>query len=150
MKGLKIIPIFLVLILMAYVGMLFVEANRDEVVITFFGSQTPPVPLGFVVLTSALIGMLVAGVLCVLELTVLYLQNKSLRRRLAGEPPRPSNWAGASGSSYKSRRDPPPPERAPEPAETSSSETPEQAVDSDGDTNTEIEISPLDPPKKFN
>lgn len=146
MKGLKIIPIFLVLILLSYVGMLFVEANRDEVVITFFGSQTPAVPLGFVVLTSALIGMVVAGVLCVLELAVLYLQNKSLRRRLLGSDPRPS-----SPAPYLPRRESSPPPAAP-PTKESAPEASASEAEPEGEesTHTDIEITPLEPPKKFN
>ena len=82
MKGLKIIPLFLLLIVLSYFGVLFVEDNRTEVIISFFGTTTPPMAMGFVVLTSALAGMIVAGFLCILELVVLYLQNKSMRRKL--------------------------------------------------------------------
>ena len=57
MKALKIIPVFVVLIVSTYGGMLFVEANRSEVVIQFGSYQSPAAALGFVVLTSILIGM---------------------------------------------------------------------------------------------
>ena len=83
MKGLKIIPMFLVLIILSYVGMLFVEANRDEVAIHFGSYISPPMALGFVVLTSVLLGMVFAGLLCIVELGALYLQNKGLRRKLS-------------------------------------------------------------------
>jgi uncharacterized integral membrane protein len=84
MKGLKIIPMFLVLMVLTYVGMLFVEANHDEVVISFGTTfQSAPIPLGFVVLTSVLAGMVVCGFLCSVELLALYMQNRQLRRRLA-------------------------------------------------------------------
>ncbi len=84
MKGLKIIPFFLVLILLSYVGVLFVQLNPAEISVVFFGGyESPPLAMGFVVLTSALVGMLLAGVLCLLELVVLYVQNKSLRRKLS-------------------------------------------------------------------
>lgn len=83
MRGLKIIPLFLVLIVMSYIGVIFVQNNPDESVIRFFNQyESPPLPLGFIILTSALVGMLAAGILCVLELVVLYLQNKSLKRKL--------------------------------------------------------------------
>ncbi len=82
MKGLKIIPFFLILILLTYMGMLFVEANREEVMIQFGRFQSPPAALGFVVLTSMLIGMVVAGLLCSIELMALYMQNRLLKRRI--------------------------------------------------------------------
>lgn len=89
MKGLKIIPLFLGLIVLSYLGMLFVEANRDEVVITFWGKTSSPTAQGLVVLTSALVGMLICGALCSVELLVLYAQNRKLRRRLAQLGPNP-------------------------------------------------------------
>lgn len=82
MKGLKIIPIFTVLLMCTYVGIRFVEANRDVVTVQFVGYQSRPAPLGLVVLTSVLIGMIFAGALCSLELMVLVMQNRKLRRRV--------------------------------------------------------------------
>ncbi len=83
MKGLKIIPMFLGLMVLTYLGMQFVEANHDDVSISL-GSyyQSLPMPLGFVVLTSILIGMIVCGVLCAVELLALYVHNRRLRRRV--------------------------------------------------------------------
>lgn len=83
MKGLRIIPMFIVLMALSYVGILFVESNHDDVAIAF-GSyyQSQPIPLGFVVLTSILIGMVICGALCSVELLSLYVQNRSLKRRL--------------------------------------------------------------------
>ena len=92
MRGLKIIPVFVVLLLCTYVGILFVEANRDTVIVQFGSHQTPPTALGLVVLTSVLIGMLVSGTLCSIELLVLVMQNRKLRRRL----PVPPSRSGAS------------------------------------------------------
>lgn len=89
MKGLKIIPAFLVLIVCSYVGMLFVESNRDAVTITFGSFQSRPTALGFVVLTSMLIGMVIAGLLCSVELLALYVHNKSLKRKLSVLSPSP-------------------------------------------------------------
>jgi uncharacterized integral membrane protein len=84
MKGLKIIPMFLVLMVLTYVGMLFVESNHDDVVIAFGNYyQSQPIPLGFIVLTSILIGMVICGTLCSVELMALYMQNRNLKRRLA-------------------------------------------------------------------
>lgn len=82
MKGLKIIPMFLVLILLSFVGALFVERNPDPVAINFFRFITPPAKLGLVVLSSMMLGMIVAGLLCSVELLALFVQNKNLRRKL--------------------------------------------------------------------
>lgn len=83
MKMLVVIPLFLVLIILSFLGTLFVEANREEVVIAFFRHQSEPVALGFVVLTSILIGMIIAGALCSVEMLALYLKNRSLRRKVS-------------------------------------------------------------------
>ena len=83
MKGLKIIPLFLGLMILVFMGMKFVDANRDEVVVVFGKLQSPPTALGFVILTSALLGMVVFGSLCTIELLALYVQNRKLCSRLA-------------------------------------------------------------------
>jgi len=83
MKGLKIIPLFLLLTLFAYLGVLFVEANRDEVVINFANYQSPRTALGLVVLTSILIGMIISGFTCSIEMLALYVQNKKLKHKLS-------------------------------------------------------------------
>lgn len=95
MKGLKLIPLFLLLLVLTYVGMLFVEANRQEVSITFGSYQGQPMAMGFVVLTSVLIGMLLSGGLCTLEFIALYIKIRGLRRKLAAksahhEPTKPT------------------------------------------------------------
>lgn len=82
MKALRIIPLFVFLIFSTYVGMLFVEANRAEVVIQFANFQSPPTALGFVVLTSILVGMCIAGFLCSIELVALFVQFKRLKRQV--------------------------------------------------------------------
>lgn len=81
MKALKIIPIFILLISSIYVGMLFIEANRTEVVVQFGHLQSPGTPLGFVILTSILIGMCIAGLLCSIELFALYMQFKKVKKQ---------------------------------------------------------------------
>jgi uncharacterized integral membrane protein len=83
MKGLKIIPLFVGLILLSYLGVSFVEANRTEVVIAFGNYQWPPTAVGFVVLTSALCGMILSGALCSIEILALFLRLSRLRRRLS-------------------------------------------------------------------
>ena len=85
MKGLKLIPLFLLLIILTYVGMLFVEANRTDVTITFWSHQSPPIAVGFVILTSILAGMLISGSLCTLEFIALYIKIRGLRRKLAAK-----------------------------------------------------------------
>ena len=76
MKGLRVIPMFLVLILFSYVGALFVEKNPDPVSINFLRFTTPPAKLGLVVLSSMMLGMIAAGLLCSIELLALFVQNK--------------------------------------------------------------------------
>lgn len=82
MSGLKIIPAFLILIVFTYLGLQFVEANREEVVISLGDWNSSPAAIGFVILTSALIGMLFCGALCSIEILGLYVQNRRLRRKL--------------------------------------------------------------------
>ena len=82
MKGLRIIPMFMVMIVLCYFGVLFVQANSESVTLAFGAFQTPSVPIGFAVLTAILVGMLVAGFLSILELVILYIENKQLRKRL--------------------------------------------------------------------
>ncbi len=85
MKGLKIIPMFLILIVLSYFGIWFVEANRTEIVIHLGQREIPPTAIGFVVLTSILIGMVIAGFLCSIELLALYMQNRKLKRRVLSQ-----------------------------------------------------------------
>lgn len=89
MKGLKIIPLFLALIVMSYFGLWFVELNRTEVIIHLGKQDTPPTPLGFAILTSILIGMLVAGLFCSVEMLALYMQNRKLKRQIPKAPTSP-------------------------------------------------------------
>ena len=81
MKGLKIIPVFVILLLCTYLGILFVEANRENVVVSFGKYQSTAMPLGLVILTSVLVGMVAAGAMCSIELIILMLQNRKLKRR---------------------------------------------------------------------
>jgi uncharacterized integral membrane protein len=90
MKGLKIIPMFLFLIILTYFGVLFVQANGTEVIIKLGTSETPPTPIGFVVLTSVLLGMFVCGIFCSIELLALHMQNRKLRRYLPQKPTAPA------------------------------------------------------------
>jgi len=103
MKGLRVIPMFLVLILFSYVGALFVERNPDPVSINFLRFVTPPAKLGLVVLSSLMLGMIAAGLLCSIELLALFVQNKNLRRKLnqmkaqmAGPNSRPGSPTGTT------------------------------------------------------
>lgn len=82
MKGLKIIPVFLFLMISTYAGMLFIEANRDQVIIHLGSYSSPPTATGFVVLTNILIGMVLCGLFCSVEILALYMQNRRLKRRL--------------------------------------------------------------------
>lgn len=82
MKGLKIIPLFLVLIALTYSGMLFVHSNGDEITVKLGEYSFPPTAIGFVVLTSIFVGMVVCGVLCSIEMLALYVQNRRLKKKL--------------------------------------------------------------------
>lgn len=83
MKGLKIIPVFLLLIVVSYCGTLFIDANPEGTIIRFFDYSSPPAKLGLVVLTSILIGMSLAGFLCSIEILTLHFSNRTLRKKLA-------------------------------------------------------------------
>ena len=82
MKGLRIIPAFILLVLLSFAGAVFVVQNNDAVTVRFFTYELPPTKLGLVVLTSVLVGMLVAAIFCSVELLTLYVQNRRLRRRV--------------------------------------------------------------------
>ena len=88
MKGLRIIPVFAFFIIMTYGGMIFVHANSQEVKVQLGSLDVPQAPLGLVVLTSVLIGMLICGFLCSIELLAMYVQNKRLKRRLSSLIPK--------------------------------------------------------------
>ena len=64
-------------------GIQFVEANRDEVMVTVGNWQSRPVALGFVVITSFFIGMVFSAALSLTELLRLYIINHRLKRKLA-------------------------------------------------------------------
>lgn len=87
MRGLRIIPMFIGLIILSYFGMWFVELNRNEVVLNIGSHQTNPTALGFVVLTAVLIGMVVSGLFCSIEIFALYMQNRRLKRKLPTTKP---------------------------------------------------------------
>lgn len=86
MKTISFIIVFMVLCLVAYVGMLFINLNHQEVTVTFGEIySTPAAPLGLVILTSMLAGMLICGVLFLYEVAALYVQNRQLKRKLGSE-----------------------------------------------------------------
>ena len=91
MKGLRIIPVFILLLALSYVGVLFVNANSGEIQIEFWGYKTPHLAIGLIVLTSIMGGMLIAGALCSIELLVLMTQNRKLRRKIAPRKPPSQN-----------------------------------------------------------
>ncbi len=82
MKGLKIIPVFLGLLGCCYLGLLFIESNRTEVMLTLGRYQSDTMPLGFAILTSLCLGMVLSAILCSIELASLYWQNRHLRKRV--------------------------------------------------------------------
>jgi uncharacterized integral membrane protein len=84
MKAIKLIVGFLSVSVLAYIGVIFILANQEVVAIKFFGVQTPEMPVGFVILTSTLLGMMISGLLCLYEIITLYVQNRAMRRKLGG------------------------------------------------------------------
>lgn len=100
MKGLKVIPMFAGLLLLSYIGVMFVRQNPEDVVVRFGARAVPPTALGFVILTSVLVGMIFAGALCSIELIVLYMQNKKMKRKLF---PRGSDQTGIVSSVLSNR-----------------------------------------------
>jgi len=82
MKGVKIILGFLALMALSYIGMLFIQINRQEIALSFGVFTTEPMPLGFVALTCIFTGMVFVGLLSVYELVGLYITNRSLKKRV--------------------------------------------------------------------
>jgi len=83
MSSLKIIPVFFLFMVLTYLGIQFVEANRDDVVVTLGNWQSHPTSLGFVVITSCFCGMFFSATISLAELMRLYLQNNRLKRTIA-------------------------------------------------------------------
>ncbi|MBY0370125.1 LapA family protein [bacterium] len=84
MKALKIIPFLIIVLLLVYFGLLFVENNQDPVSLHFGARTTPSARLGFVVMTSVLVGIILGISLAAAQVGLLLFQNRSLRKRLGG------------------------------------------------------------------
>lgn len=82
MKAMKLIIVFFIFMFLTYCGVLFVNANKQEVVVKFMGYESQQVAVGLVVLTSVLIGMISCAILCSIELISLYMQRSSLRKKV--------------------------------------------------------------------
>ena len=83
MWGLRILPLFLALTVLSFMGTLFIEANPTEVTLRALNYEAPTAKLGLVVLVSLLGGTLIAGFLCSIELLALQMQNRRLRKRIS-------------------------------------------------------------------
>lgn len=83
MTGLKLIPAFFTLMVLTYFGIQFVEANRDEVMVTVGNWQSRPLALGFVIITTFFLGMVFSAALSLAELLRLHLSNHRLKRKLS-------------------------------------------------------------------
>lgn len=83
MTGLKIIPAFFLLMVLTYFGIQFVEANRDEVMVTLGSWQSRPLAVGFVVITSFFLGMVFSAALSISEILRLHLHNHRMKRKIA-------------------------------------------------------------------
>jgi uncharacterized integral membrane protein len=82
MRGLKLIAVFILLIGFTYLGVVFVEANREEVILEIGKYRTNPSALGFVVMSSTLIGLVLGALLGSFEILSLLMQNQNLKKRL--------------------------------------------------------------------
>ncbi len=82
MKGLKIIPLFAIFLVLSYVGTLFVKANFVDVSVNVGFFKTPSAPVGLVVLTSVLLGMIIIGIICSFELFRLAYVNNKLNKKI--------------------------------------------------------------------
>jgi uncharacterized integral membrane protein len=91
MKALRIIPVLLVLLVCVYLGVLFVEANQQSVVVALGNYRSEPTRMGFVIMTSALIGLLIGAALASVQSFFLYFQNRTLKRKLAQLQSRPTS-----------------------------------------------------------
>jgi uncharacterized integral membrane protein len=101
MTGLKIIPAFFLLMVLTYFGIQFVEANRDEVMVTVGSWQSRPLALGFVVITSFFLGMVFSAALSISEVLRLHLNNHRMKRKIAEL----QNFSNASNSSNQPATD---------------------------------------------
>jgi hypothetical protein len=82
MKPFRIIPLLVVLLILVYLGVMFVEANQEQVILTIGTHQTNPTRLGFVVMTSVLLGIFAGAILATGQIALLFFQNRSLRKRI--------------------------------------------------------------------
>lgn len=82
MRGIKIIASFLALLGLAYLGVLFVEDNREEVILTIWTFKTKSMALGFLVMSTTLIGIVIGAGLGAIEIFTLILKNRRLSARL--------------------------------------------------------------------
>jgi|GEM_PF-2905165 len=82
MRGLKTIGVFIALIGLTYLGVTFVEANREEVILEIGKYRHGPSALGFVVMSSVLIGLVLGALLGSFEILSLLMQNQALKKRL--------------------------------------------------------------------
>jgi hypothetical protein len=83
MKKFLVIPGVFAILGLTYIATYFVKLNPDEIVV-HLGPQTSAdsTAIGFVVLTSFALGMLVAGFLSGIEILALMIQNRRLKRKL--------------------------------------------------------------------
>lgn len=83
MRSLRVIPFLAALLFLVYLGVMFVEANQEQVILTLGTYQTQPTRLGFVVMTSVLLGVFVGALLASAQVVLLFMTNRSLRKRMA-------------------------------------------------------------------
>lgn len=82
MKGLKVIPLFLLFSVLSYFGMRFLEDNEQKIDVQFWGFHTPTLSIGMTIITSILVGMLIVGILYIVFAAPLAWQVRSLKRKL--------------------------------------------------------------------
>jgi len=84
MKKFLVIPGIFAVLGLTYATTWFVELNKEQIVVQLGQqSSTEPTAIGFVVLTSIALGMLICGFLLGIEVFALMIQNRRLKRKVA-------------------------------------------------------------------
>jgi xanthine/uracil/vitamin C permease (AzgA family) len=82
MNKLRLVPTFIILLFLSYLGVSFVEANREQVIVTLGRYQSQPTTLGFVLITCFILGMLIGTFLWSIEVFTLWYRLRGLKQRV--------------------------------------------------------------------
>lgn len=83
------------ILLLVAAALVVLETNREPVVLTFLGKDTPALPLGLILVASFLAGGIVVASLCFVELLTLSLANRKMKKQLRTPVPQPPGPRGA-------------------------------------------------------